>query len=315
MDWQTNKNILIQGIHMPLAQYYVPQMVDYGTAVIGGVSAGRGGETIDDLPVFDLVLEAVAAVGDISTSIIFVESFEVLDAALEAIAAGIARLIIVSAGVPPLDMVRLLRHAQSHNVSILGPGSNGLIIPDRFWLGTGFTGHFQAGEVGIVTRFSSLSREAALLVNQGGLGQSVVVDLGNADLSGSTFEQWLTHLDADPQTKVILLLGRYGSQEEINLIPFIAERIKTPVVTYLCGRHAPIHRSCYDATSTIIANHLAYCFNETYTPQEMAKAFQNAKLLFAKSFQDIVPLLKKAIAPPTRSRRTTRRTKSSTDSV
>lgn len=296
MTWQTNRNILIQGIHTALAQYYLPRMLAYGTPIVAGVSAGRGGDMTHDLPVFDLVSTAVQSVADISTSLIFVDAFDVLDAALEAIAAGIQQLVIVSAGVPPLDMVRLFCQAKKQQVIILGPGSSGLVIPGKLWLGTGFVEHFQPGAIAILSRFSSLAQEAALLLNREGLGQSCVIDVGNADLPGSTFAQWLTLLDQDPDTQAIALLGRYGSQEEIELIPFIRDHIKTPVVTYLCGSHAPIHRSCHDA-GTIIANQLSYCLSETYTPAEMSAAFKREKLPFGRSLTDLPELLKKAIAP------------------
>ncbi|ANV83824.1 succinyl-CoA synthetase subunit alpha [Picosynechococcus sp. PCC 7003] len=303
MAWHTNHNILIQGIHTPLAQYYLPRMVAYGTEIIGGVSAGGGGETRDGIPTFDLVTEAKAQVGEITTSLIFVEPFNVLDAAFEAIAAGIKQLIIISAGVPPLDMVRLLCQAQQEDVQILGPGSSGLVIPGQLWLGTNFVNHFQPGEVALLSRFSSLSQEVAILLNQAGLGQSYVVDVGNADLPGSHFAQWLHYLDQDPHTKAIALLGRYGSQEEIDLIPLIRDHIETPVVTYLCGSHAPIQRSCHDA-GTIIANQLSYCISDTYTPAEMHSAFKQEKLAFGRNIKEIPTLIKKALQPPrSRSRR------------
>ncbi|MBV5261999.1 succinyl-CoA synthetase subunit alpha [Synechococcus moorigangaii CMS01] len=303
MAWHTNQNILIQGSATPLAQYYLSRMLAYGTQIVGGVSAGGGGTTLGEIPVFDLVTEAAAQFGTITTSLIFVDPFAVLDAAFEAIAAGIKQLIIISAGVPPLDMVRLLCEAQRQGVQILGPGSSGLVIPGQLWLGTGFIDQFQPGEVALLSRFSSLSQEVAILLNQAGLGQSFVVDVGNADLPGSSFAQWLQDLDQDPETKAIALLGRYGSQEEIDLIPFIRDQITTPVVTYLCGSHAPIHRSCHDA-GTIIANQLAYFANDTYTPSEMHSAFKQEKLAFARTPKEIPTLLKKALQPPkSRSRR------------
>ncbi|WP_024544632.1 succinyl-CoA synthetase subunit alpha [Picosynechococcus sp. NKBG15041c] len=304
MAWQTNQNILIQGIHTSLAQYYCPRMAAYGTKIIGGVSAGGGGQTIGELPIFDLVMEATEKAGPITTSLIFVDPFEVLDASLEAIAAGIKQLIIVSAGVPPLDMVRLLYEAQREQVQILGPGSSGLVVPGQLWLGTGFVNHFQPGDVAILSRFSSLSQEVAIFLNQVGLGQSFVVDVGNSDLPGSNFAQWLQYLDQDPATKAIALLGRHGSQEEIDLIPLLRDKIKTPVVTYLCGSHAPIHRSCHDA-STIIASQLSYCISDIYTPTEMHSAFKQEKLAFARTPKELPLLLKKALQPPkTRTRRT-----------
>lgn len=308
--WAVNEKILVQGINRPLAQYYVPRMLAYGTQIVAGINAGQVITAPDegqDLPIFDLVVTANREVGEITTSLIFVDPFEVLDAALEAIAAGIKQLVIISAGVPPLDMVRLFRKTKGTDVQILGPGSSGLIIPGKLWLGTGFVDQFQPGKIALLSRFSSLTQEAAILLNGAGFGQSYVVDVGNADLPGSTFAQWLTVLDQDSKTKAIALLGRYGSQEEIQLIPFIRDHISTPVITYLCGSHAPLHRSCHNA-GTIIANHLSYCLSETYDAKEMAAAFKREKLPFARSLQDLPKLVKQAIAPP--KRRSRRKSKS-----
>ena len=308
--WAVNEKILVQGINTPLAQYYVPRMLAYGTQIVAGVNADQVNTTPHDeqkLPIFDLVVTANQAVGEITTSLIFVDPFEVLDAALEAIATGIKQLVIISMGVPPLDMVRLFRKIKGTNVQILGPGSSGLIIPGKLWLGTGFADHFQPGEVALLGRFNSLMQEAAILLNGVGFGQSYVVDVGNADLPGSTLSQWLTILDEDSETKVIALLGRYGSQEEIQLIPFIRDQISKPVITYLCGHHTPLNRNCNDA-GTIITNHLSYCLSETYNATEMAAAFKREKLPFARSLKDLPKLVKQAIAPPKRrGRRKTKR--------
>ncbi|AFY37622.1 Succinate--CoA ligase (ADP-forming) [[Leptolyngbya] sp. PCC 7376] len=297
INWETNKNILVQGIDTPLAQYYVPRMLAYGTQIVAGVSAGRGGKTIDNIPVFDLVTTANSELGKMTTSLIFVDTFEVLDAASEAIAAGIKQLVIVSEDVPPLDMVRLFRKAKKYDVRILGPGSSGFVLPGALWLGTGFVDHFMAGEVALLSRFHSLAQEAAIALNKAGFGQSCVIDVGNAELPGSTLTQWLNILDADPKTKAIALLGRYGSREEVQAIPFIREQLSTPVVTYLCGSHAPLDRSCHNA-GTIIANQLSYCLSENYSETEMAALFKREKLSFARSLSDLPKLIQKAIASP-----------------
>jgi succinyl-CoA synthetase alpha subunit len=131
IDLQLDSRILIQGLEDPLASAAIERMQVYGTNIVGIVSAGRGGQEFAKLPIFDLVEQAQVALGQIETSLIFVPAYEVLDAALEAIAAGIAQIIIITRGVPPLDMIRLLRQASISNTLILGSGSAGIIIPDR----------------------------------------------------------------------------------------------------------------------------------------------------------------------------------------
>ena len=288
----------MQGIDTPLAQEYVARMMAYGTQIVAGVSAGYSDETSHDIPVFSLVATAKQEVGeDLTTSLIFVDAFDVLDAALEAIAAGIKQLVIISGGVPPLDMVKLFQKAEKQNVRILGPGSNGLVIPDQLWLGTGVTRHFQAGEIAILSRFGSLAQEAAIVLNAANLGQSCIIDVGNSQLLGSGFSDWVKILDADPKTKAIALLGRYCSREEVEMISFVQEQIKTQVITYLCGKHTPLYNRCQKA-DTIIANHLSYCLHGTYSEPEMVKAFRRKKLAFARSLEELPTLIKKAITPP-----------------
>ena len=135
IDLQLDSRVLIQGIDNPLALAAIGRMQTYGPKIAGIVSAGQGGQELGDLPMFDLVEQAQSVLGPIETSLIFVSAYQVLDAALEAIAAGIPQLIVITRGVPPLDMIRLLRQASISNTLVLGTGSAGIIIPDRLLLG------------------------------------------------------------------------------------------------------------------------------------------------------------------------------------
>ena len=136
MNFTLDGKVLIQGITEPLGAIYAAKMKDYGTNVVAGVSPGYGGQTVYDIPVFDLVEPALSAVGAIDTTIIFVSPYLALDAAKEAIAAGIRQIILISGGIPPLDMVHLLRIAEQTQTTILGPNSLGIIVPGKWLLGT-----------------------------------------------------------------------------------------------------------------------------------------------------------------------------------
>jgi succinyl-CoA synthetase alpha subunit len=135
MKWQADSKVLIQGITNPLGVGYASRMKAQGTNIMAGISLEDQTSEISDIPVFTLVEEAVKQVGDIEISLIMTPPYEVLDAGLEAMAAGIKQLVIVTSGVPPLDMIALLDQAQATNTFVLGSGSEGLLVPEKFWLG------------------------------------------------------------------------------------------------------------------------------------------------------------------------------------
>jgi succinyl-CoA synthetase alpha subunit len=184
IDLQLNSSVLIQGLDNPLASAAIGRMQICGTNIVGIVSAGQGGQAFGNLPIFDLVEQAQATLEPIGISLIFAPAYEVLDAALEAIAAGIPQLIIVTRGVPPLDMIRLLRQARISNTLILGSGSAGIIIPDRLLLGIYQPQLFSPGKVAIVSRNQSLTAEIASELNHANLGQSIVIHIGSDPLVG-----------------------------------------------------------------------------------------------------------------------------------
>ncbi len=294
MKWQPDGKILIQGITEPLAAQYVGRMKAYGTNIVAGVSVGQGGQQLGDIPVFDLVAEALAEVGEIETSLIFVQPYAVLDAALEAIAAGIEQIIIISRGVPPLDMVYLLQKATISNTFILGSGSQGLLIPDKLWLGICEPQFYLAGRVGIISRTARLTDEVARKLTQSGLGQSIVVGLGTDAIIGASFEQWLQILEEDETTDAIVLLGQINSSAEMAAAEYIAAAIEKPVIAYLAGQNAPLERSLADAT-TIIANHLSSSVSTPSPAQKAIATFKQAKVRVTKRLSEIPDLLKKVL--------------------
>ena len=295
MNWTSESKVLIQGITEPPGSDYTPRMKAYGTNIVAGVSVGRGGQRIDGIPVFDLVEEAIAQVGEIDTTLIFVEPYQVLDAALEAIASGIKQLILTASGVPPLDMVRLLRKAQATNTLILGPGSRGIIVPEKLWLGTGEPQFFTPGKVGLISSSGTLSYEVALALNQAGLGQSIAVSLGNEGILGSSFEPWLQYLEQDETTEAIVAIGQANPSLEEAVAQYIATAIEKPVVAYLYGRHAPGERMFRDA-ATIIATQLSHSLPTPATVEGAIAAFQEANVMVARRPSQIPDLVKTALS-------------------
>lgn len=239
MNLTPNSKVIIQGFSEFISATHVTQMKAYGTNLIAGVNPGCGGQEIYDLPIFDLVEEIVEEYGSIDTTIISVHPYQVLDAALEAIAANIRQIIIISPGVPPLDMVKLLRIAEAHETLIVGPNSPGIIVPGKILLGTQPSEFYQPGKIGILSRSTTLTYEIARVLSDAGIGQSISVSIGSDAIVGSSFIQWLQILDEDEDTEAIVLVGQPGGGSEEAAARYITEAIDKPVFAYIAGINAP----------------------------------------------------------------------------
>ena len=294
MKWQRDNPVLIQGISQAPAAYYGMRMKSNGTHIVAGVEAGEGGNHIGKIPVFDLVEQAIAETGEVGISLIFSPAYRVLDAALEAIAAGIRQIVIVTAGVPPRDMLKLLGKAQETNTFILGSGSQGLIVPNKLCLGTHEPEFFLPGKVGIISRSDCLTGEVARALTQVGIGQSMAISLGTDGIIGLNFEQWLQILEEDEQTQAIVLLGQPNGCAEISAAQYITSAIEKPVIVYIAGLQAPVERHLGDADS-IIAARLSQSILTKSTEKQAIAAFKSAKVKIAKSPADIPALLAKIV--------------------
>lgn len=293
MNFTTNR-VLVQGITEPLAELHLPQMKTCGTRLVAGVSPGFGGQVVHGVPVFDLVEQAMPEVGTIDTSILFVHPYQVLDAALEAIAAGIRQLILVTAGVPPLDMVRLVRKAEATETLILGPNSPGIIVPGRMSLGVHPPAFYNPGCVGLISRSGTLTYEIALELTQAGLGQSIGVGIGGDAIVGSSFPQWLQILDEDEATEVIVVVGEVGGDSEESAARYIAEVIDKPVIAYIAGRTAP-HDRHFGHAGAIIAAQVSDYGSEAGTAESKIAAFKRAGVPVADSPSQIPALVKQVL--------------------
>lgn len=292
MNLQPESKILIQGITAELASTHGARMKAYGTNIVAGVNPGQGGQSFNDIPVFDLVEQAVAEVGTIDTTLIFVPAYQALDAALEAISAGIGQIAIISAGMPPLDMVHLLRKAEATETIVVGPNSPGIIVPGKLLLGTHPSEFYTPGSVGIVSRSSTLTYEIALELTRAGLGQSMGVSIGGDAIAGSSFLQWLQILDEDETTSVIVLVGEPGGNSEEAAARYIAEAIDKPVIAYIAGRKAPAGRHWgHTGTLAMVVGRGA----DVGTAPSKLAAFKAAKVPLAERPSQIPELVKKAL--------------------
>jgi succinyl-CoA synthetase alpha subunit len=242
MIFSSASQVLVQGITEPLGLRALPSMKAYGTEIVAGVAPGKGGQTIVGIPVYDMVEQVVATGGPIDTAIIFSHPYMALDAALESIRAGIRQLILVTQGIPPLDMVKLIRQAEATETLVVGPNSPGVIVPGQILLGMHPARCYRPGTVGLLSRNGPLTYEIAQAMTQAGIGQSIALSIGSDAILGSTLPQWLQMLDEDERTEAIVLVGEIGGDAEEIAAQYIAAAIDKPVVAYIAGQTAPRNR-------------------------------------------------------------------------
>lgn len=233
-----NTRLIVQGLSGREGLFHASQMIAYGSQVVGGVTPGRGGETRLDRPLFNSVKEAIAAT-DANATIIYVPPAGATDAMLEAIDAGLPLVVCITDGVPVLDMVRVYQRARDRGCRLIGPNCPGLITPGECKMGI-MPGYIhRPGPVGLVSRSGTLTYEVVWAMTQRGLGQSTCVGIGGDPIVGSSFIDILTLFEADPATKVVVLIGEIGGDEEERAAEFVRTKMTKPVVGFIAGRTAP----------------------------------------------------------------------------
>ena len=294
MNWFLPNKVIVQGI-TNRAAFYAVQMKAYGTDIVAAISPGNGGTYVEDIPVFDLVEQALTEVEQIDVSLIFVNYDRVLDAATEAIAAGIRQIIIFTPGVPPLDTIKLIEYARETNTTILGPGSHGIIIPQRVWLGNLQPQYHQPGKVGTIATSRHLCYEVAAELNRANMGQSIVVSLGTDRIVGSRLPQWLSILDEDPNTEIIIAIGQRINEAEEIIAHWKDGGYNKPIIIYLAGLKAPQEKHYRDA-ATIISNHLSASNPVVNRDRATSKKLEKVGIKIAKKPSEIPPMIEKALA-------------------
>ncbi len=284
--------VIIQGITNPLALYYAEKMKKTGTNLVAGIAPGEEIAAVAGIPIFDLVEDVVLKIGKIDTSLIFVPPYQVLDAGLEAIASGIKQIIIITPQIPPLDMVRLKQKAAATNTVIIGPGSSGIIIPEKLCLGILDQEFYAPGNVGIISTTDYLSYEISLALKKAELGESIVVSLGKDDITGSSWQYWLQYLQEDENTKIIVMTAPLNVIYEENLAEYITNSLSKPVIAYFLGLQAPLEKNFKDA-ATIIANQLSYSVPSDSRYHLLLDTFKQAKIPLAKNPSEISDLVLK----------------------
>jgi succinyl-CoA synthetase alpha subunit len=235
-----NTHVLVQGITGRQGAFHTRAMLRYGTRVEAGVTPGKGGQSVEGVPVYDSVEEALANHPSINTSLIMVPAANAADAVYEALDNGIKLVVIITEHVPVHDTLKFVRYASLQGARVIGPNCPGVITPGAAKVGI-MPGHiFKQGGVGIVSRSGTLTYEIAYAVTLKGLGQSTCVGIGGDPVVGMDFIEVLEMFRKDPGTEAVVLIGEIGGDMEERAAAYIREtNYPKPVVAYIAGRTAP----------------------------------------------------------------------------
>jgi succinyl-CoA synthetase alpha subunit len=233
-----NTRVLCQGITGRAGQFHTKHCREYGTQIVGGVTPGRGGQTVEGVPVFDTVAEAVQRTGAEAT-MIFVPPPFAADAILEAVDAGIPLIVTITEGIPVLDMVRVMPEVRRSRSRLIGPNCPGVITAEECKIGI-MPGYIhRRGPIGVISRSGTLTYEAVWQLTNEGLGQSTCIGLGGDPIVGTSFIDLLRMFEEDPQTEGILMIGEIGGSAEEDAAAFVAQHVTKAVAAFVAGRTAP----------------------------------------------------------------------------
>jgi len=276
--------LVVQGITGRDGSFHTRQMIEYGTKVVGGVTPGKGGQKFEEkVPIFNTVHDAVQATGA-NTSVIYVPPMFAADAIMEAADAGVKLIVAITEGVPVLDMTRVYPFVREKGARLLGPNCPGLISPGKSKVGIIPGRICTAGPVGVVSRSGTLTYEVVYQLTRAGIGQTTCVGIGGDPINGTNFIDCLKAFEADPETKVVAMMGEIGGTDEQEAADFVKQHMTKPVVGFIAGQTAPPGRRMGHAGAIISGS--------SGTAAEKLAAFEAAGVGVAKRPMDFVELVR-----------------------
>ncbi|MCS7102423.1 MAG: succinate--CoA ligase subunit alpha [Candidatus Korarchaeum sp.] len=280
--------VLVQGITGRQGTIHTKLMLDYGTRIVAGVTPGRSGSKVYDVPVFDSVEEAARERGPIDASIIFVPAPFAMDAVIEAVDNRIPLIVVITEGIPVHDTAKFVNYAKSMGVVVIGPNCPGIIAPGKVKIGIMPADSFSPGNIGIVSRSGTLTYEISVSLKGAGYGSSTTIGIGGDPITGLNFIETLELFRGDPETDAVVIVGEIGGDAEERAAKYISEsKYPKPVVAYVAGRTAPPGKKMGHAGAIITAGQ--------GTVESKERAFAEAGVPVAKTPFEIAPLVERAL--------------------
>ncbi|TVP85479.1 MAG: succinate--CoA ligase subunit alpha [Acholeplasmataceae bacterium] len=240
IDQQTR--VLVQGITGSEGSFWTKHMIELGTQVVCGVTPGKEGQTVEGRPVYHSVRRAVAS-HDIDASMLFVPPRMTRDAVMEALDAGIKKIVMIADGIPLHDMVRIRQAAKEHHAMVIGGNTSGVITPKEAMMGSfphWIERVYRSGTIGVMTRSGSLTNEVTAMIVERGYGVSTLIGVGGDPVPGTRFAECLSMYENDPGTEAVVIIGELGGTMEEEVAEAIEDGLFTkPLVAFLGGRTAP----------------------------------------------------------------------------
>ncbi len=279
--------VLIQGITGRVGQSQTRWMLEYGTNIVAGVTPGKGGRVVVDIPVYNTVAEAVAEQGA-EASVFFVPPQSVKEAAIQTIDAGIKLIVVITEHVPVHDVMEIREYATDSNVQLVGPTSPGIITPGEAKMGIMPGNMFKPGRIGLISRSGTLSYEISVNLANAGFGQSTAVGIGADPVVFTNAPEHLRLFEEDPDTDLVVLVGEVGGVQEEEAAEFIKNSMTKPVVAYIAGLNAPQEKRMGHAGAIIQGDGRG-------TAQNKVSALQEAGVEVAQFPAEVARLVQKRL--------------------
>lgn len=230
--------VVVSGITGREGTFHSKQMLAYGTKVVAGVTPGKGGQSVEGVPVLNSIRKAVEKEGA-NVSCIFVPPPFAADTILEAAAAGIKLIVCITEGIPVVDMVKVAAFIKGKDVVLIGPNCPGIISPGKTKIGIMPAHIHKQGTIGVISRSGTLTYEVVDQLTKAGLGQSTCIGIGGDPIVGTSFIDHLKRFREDPDTEGVVLIGEIGGSAEEEAAAYIQTEFNKPVVAFIAGQTAP----------------------------------------------------------------------------